>query len=259
MPPASPFCARVSAADWRERGVDIAHWLLVTTNTTGRVQAAGDVDGRVDIALGGRAITEYADGRGVFFAVFERGGDAGCVQRLVADGDADRQVALHGGHGPRLARARCRRNTASRSPISTPRQISAEPSRYDGTSTSVSPHRGGKADGHRFLSESGCIGAGAAGALQADELGIECAGERHEPIYLAQEVAIARDIGQSPKGVSLLIEILPPAHFEARNQAVSLCTRLHLPIPSFNRGVSRLAITARRKRAASPPVTQRWS
>ncbi|MNQ82693.1 hypothetical protein D3C85_977510 [compost metagenome] len=33
------FCARVGAPHWMRRGTEIAHWLLLTTNTTGSCQA----------------------------------------------------------------------------------------------------------------------------------------------------------------------------------------------------------------------------
>ncbi|MNJ61453.1 hypothetical protein D3C77_572410 [compost metagenome] len=33
------FCARVGAPHWMLRGTEIAHWLLLTTNTTGSCQA----------------------------------------------------------------------------------------------------------------------------------------------------------------------------------------------------------------------------
>ena len=38
-PAAIAFWASVVAADWAERGSEMAHWLLVTTNTAGSRQA----------------------------------------------------------------------------------------------------------------------------------------------------------------------------------------------------------------------------
>ena len=38
MPPAIAFCASVPAAVWAERGIEIAHWLLLITNTAGTRQ-----------------------------------------------------------------------------------------------------------------------------------------------------------------------------------------------------------------------------
>ncbi|MCY1283657.1 hypothetical protein D9M70_325400 [compost metagenome] len=39
MPAPTAFCARVGAPHWRLRGTEIAHWLLLTTKTTGSCQA----------------------------------------------------------------------------------------------------------------------------------------------------------------------------------------------------------------------------
>ncbi|MNN39812.1 hypothetical protein D3C81_1538640 [compost metagenome] len=38
-PAPTAFCARVGAPHWMRRGTEIAHWLLLTTKTTGNCQA----------------------------------------------------------------------------------------------------------------------------------------------------------------------------------------------------------------------------
>jgi hypothetical protein len=209
--------------------------LIVGDNENhGKAPDAGDVDPGIDVALGGRAIAKDADGSGILCAIFEGNGNAGSMQRLVADRDADRQIALHGRRGPRLAAL------AAGEILQQVADLDAAPDLCRafaiGRHKNVRPaHRGGNADRHRLLAEGGSIGAGAASALQAHELCIEGAGKRHKPINPAQEIAIARQVGQIRKRVPLLVEILPPAHLESRHDCIPLgICWLHLPLPSLS-------------------------
>ena len=85
MPAAIAFCASVAAAVCALRGTEIAHWLLLITNTAGSRQAPASVDRLVEGALRGRAVAEDADRDARLAPELERIGDAHRVQALAGD------------------------------------------------------------------------------------------------------------------------------------------------------------------------------
>ena len=78
----SPSARASRAAVCALRGTEIAHWLLLTTNTTGSCHTPAAFMRLVEVAFGRGAVADHADGDARLAPQLDRVGDAGRMRRL---------------------------------------------------------------------------------------------------------------------------------------------------------------------------------
>ncbi len=180
--------------------------LVVGDDEHGRqLHSAREIDRLVEVALRGGSIAKTADGNTLLIPQFHRQGHADRMERLAADGNADREIPRRSGTSAApLVAAPVEQDLGGRYPA--PELGRLVPIGWQ--EHVIAMHGAGDADADRFLADTGRIGAEPSRALQGDGLGIERPRPHHGAVEGQQHHRIAGEFGQRLGNATLRVEKL---------------------------------------------------